>query len=347
MDCPHENGVNAIVFKPDNQNNEEMTLWTVGKDATAKLWVLKSNVWCCQYLFKFRGLGCQAAAWSPDGSVLAIAFQHIVAIFDKEGRIKTTLTTVNKQIDFQGLTFGQGIRQGFVLICYTKVHMHVWNLINFQQDVHTMSKGTEILNLLSDSVTGNIAVVTKQKSSKNVIKLMKPEDGSLLEEFEVSCTGGAVYGMYKNTRVLYFLENGGLIKFIGPKLMNEEFKTMSVEKPTFNFLSTKRSGYIPKEIRAETRAKRSDDINSLLAVPLHSVPKNSALALSFLNNRVRSLPKQRISGTQEQIQEKEAETPARITAKAEQLRQRFGFFEQMRVDQDVEKFSKSMRDFKK
>jgi len=351
VDSPHAKGINAVVLKPDNEYNDEMTVLTVGKDATAKLWILKSNVWCCQYLFEFRGLKCQAAAWSPDGSVLAIAFQHIVVIFDKEGRIRTTLTAVNKQTEFRGLTFGQGLRQGFLLACYTNVHIHVWNLINLRQDLHNISEGQEILNLISDPVTGNIAVVTKDSSAsspdKNFIKLMKLEDGSLLDEFKVSCTGGAVYGMYKNTQVLYFLQAEGLIKFIGPKLINEEIKTMTVEKPNNYFLATKRSGYIPKEIKAETRAKPSDDINSLLAVPLHSVPKNSALALSFLNNRVRSLPKQRLSGTLEQTQDLEAGTPAKFTAKADQLRQRFGFFDQTQIDQDVQKFSKSMMDFKK
>lgn len=62
-------------------------------------------------------------------------------------------------------------------------------------------------------------------------------------------------------------------------------------------------------------------------MPLHAVPNNASLVVSFLSNRVRGLPKTRIAGTIEQLERLEAQPTVNLTAKCERYRRMFGFSE--------------------
>ena len=140
--------------------------------------------------------------------------------------------------------------------------------------------------LLSDYQSGRLAVVTKRE-----IFFINIEDKSVKAEFtDLNCTGGAVFGYHKGDRNLFFLTYDGLLKMIGPKARKSQPDSIAAQN-TNHFLSTKRSAVTPSEIRAETKPTVADDINSLLAVPLHSVPANSSLSIPFLSNRIKALPK--------------------------------------------------------
>jgi len=307
VDCPHKNGVEEILFRPiTNSDNDEVTALTVGRDKAAKLWCLndEESSWSCQYSYQFRNLSCHTASWSCDGSVLAIAFSHIVAIFDKTARLRTTLTFAQpdgaKLENILNLTFCRGLNQGPYVACSTSSLVGVWNLITLKNTPSKLPKPTsQISNLVSDPKTGGLAVVCK-----NAISLVQPETGEILKTFlSVNCTGGAVYGTYKQENVLYFLTYDGLIKMIAPSNLatDENFSALPVKK-TNHFLNNRRSALKPKEILAESRVgQTADDINALLAVPLHAVPTNLALVSTFLTNRLRSIPKVKVRADNEDL----------------------------------------------
>jgi len=311
--CPHENGVDDILFRPlSNSDNDQVTALIVGRDKIAKLWTLneEESSWSCQYAFQFRNLNCHTAAWSCDGSVLAIAFNHIVALFDKTARLRTTLTfdqSDSAQVEnITSLAFCRGLNQGSYLACSTPSLVRVWNLITLKSTLAKLPKTpSPITNIVSDPHTGRLAVVCK-----NIISIIQPETGEAFAKFfATNCTGGAVYGTYKQENVLYFLTNDGLIKMIGPSNLatNEHFNALPVLK-TNNFLANRRSAVKPKEISAESRCESvADDINALLAVPLHAVPTNAAIVPTFLANRLRSIPKVKVSADNEYIKKEEDE----------------------------------------
>eukprot|EP00088_Acartia_fossae_P031144 TRINITY_DN3208_c0_g1_i1.p1 TRINITY_DN3208_c0_g1~~TRINITY_DN3208_c0_g1_i1.p1 ORF type:complete len:815 (+),score=79.54 TRINITY_DN3208_c0_g1_i1:51-2495(+) len=285
VNLPHKRGVKSLHFRPESVDND-VTVLSVGRDKSAKMWVLEDDkAWSCLYSFEFRGLDCQTGAWSRDGSVLAIAFGHVVAIFDRAGKLRTTLTVDEKTDNISCLVFGQGLNQGCYLACATSTTVCVWNLINLTQ-LYKSAQKSVVLNLASDYQSGRLAVITKRE-----ITFIKIEEGKVEAEFtDLNCTGGAVFGFHKGDRNLFFLTYDGLLKMIGPKAKKSQPDSIAPQN-TNHFLSTKRSAVTPSEIRAETKSTVSDDINSLLAVPLHSVPANSSLSIPFLANRIKSLPK--------------------------------------------------------
>lgn len=287
-------------------------------------------------MFQFRGLECNTAAWSTDGSVLVIAFQYIVAIFDKACQLKTTLTALDdKLVTINHLTFGQGLKQGLFLCATTSTMLCVWNLITLECKTTRLS--FVIKNLISDPKTGNLVAV-----GRDVIEYLRMGDFSTVAKFDGPFNGAAVFGMFKSTPVLYFINGKGLMKMIGYKLFTEEYNTMTVKKVN-HFLAARRSAFVPKEIEAESRKKTSDDINSLLAVPLHAVPSNTSLAVSFLTNRVRGLPKTRTAGTTEQLERLEAEPPVgRLAAKTAKYRAYLGFYETKQKPVNYDEFAKHL-----
>ncbi len=326
-------------FKPDNENSE-VSIISVGCDKACKLWVLQDgeegdSFWSCQYAFQFRNLECNTAAWSSDGSVLVIAFQHIAAIFNKACQLKTTLTVLDdKPVTINNLTFGQGLKQSVFLCATTSTMLCVWNLITLERKTTNLSFSSN--DLISDPRTGNLVVIAKEE-----LKFLRFDDFSTVAKFDGSFNGAAVFGMYKSTPVLYYMTSTGKLRMIGYKLFTEEFNTMSIKKVN-HFLAARRSAFVPKEIEAESRKKTSDDINSLLAVPLHAVPNNASLVVSFLSNRVRGLPKTRIAGTIEQLERIETQPTVNLAAKCERYRYMFGFSESNQQPADLNEFAKDL-----
>lgn len=290
VDTPHVGGAHSLEFQPMDGEDPPLLL-TVGYDKSAKVWTFKAAHWDCLYSLQFRDLPCQSGGWSVDGSVLAVAFSGIITLWDTQARLRTTLTINDKKEVITQIEFGKGIKHGAYLYACTDSALCVWDLLTIRKLWYVTLEG-ETLNITSDIVTGNLAVV-----SKDAIKILDPvEQKELITFSNVNATGGAVFGKYRNVDVLYFLTYNGLIKTIGPKLQklkNIHPKTTSVGT-THPLLAAHKSEVTPMEIVAETVRGTSEDLNALLTVPIHALPSTSALAPSFIAKRIRALPKSQV-----------------------------------------------------
>ena len=290
---PHTDGAHSLEFQPQEAGSTTPLLLTVGKDKATKVWTSKSSYWACLHSAVYRRLPCQTGRWSVDGSVFAVAFSHIVTLWNCEAELKAAITIPGSQAPIGNIEFGRGFECGTYLYATTDNLLCVWDLLSLRR-VWSVELDEEPLTLASEAASGNLAVVTK-----NTISILDSREKAVLAKFDdVNATGGAVYGRLAGANVLYFLTYTGLIKTIGRKSMRPELIPESGKPERANqianpLLSAQKKSAAPTEIMAETTSKADTDLMALLTVPLHAVPACSALAASFLSNRLAALPKLR------------------------------------------------------
>lgn len=86
---PHNGRITALAFQPGFLGNEWPCLVSIGQDLKFKMWRLaedadgnRRKTWTCDVAGDFRNLMPTALSFSEDGSLLAIAFQDIVTLWD-------------------------------------------------------------------------------------------------------------------------------------------------------------------------------------------------------------------------------------------------------------------------
>lgn len=98
---PHNDRVTALVFQPGLLGNENPCLVSIGRDHKFKIWRLvddtdiyrQKEAWTCDVAGDFRKLMPTALSFSDDGSLLAIAFQETVTLWDPmTATLSTTLS---------------------------------------------------------------------------------------------------------------------------------------------------------------------------------------------------------------------------------------------------------------
>lgn len=98
---PHHDRVTAMAFQPGLLGSEWPCLVSLGRDLKFKIWRLVDDTdiyrqkesWTCDIAGDFRKLMPTALSFSEDGSLLAIAFQETVTLWDPmTSNLNTTLT---------------------------------------------------------------------------------------------------------------------------------------------------------------------------------------------------------------------------------------------------------------
>lgn len=90
VDVPHFGMVTAMRFQPGQLGRESPCLVTIGEDFKFKIWRLvddtdiyrKKDAWTCEAAGEFRNLKPSTVSFSEDGSLLAIAFENIITLWD-------------------------------------------------------------------------------------------------------------------------------------------------------------------------------------------------------------------------------------------------------------------------
>ena len=303
VNSPHTSAVKLLKFQTSSVDKAPKLL-TCGNDGRAKVWELESAAWLCMYSLDFRGLDCVTGSWSADGSVLGLSFSHLVTLWSKQATLKTTLTIdSNNKSPVTCLEFGKGYFEKKYLYAANKDTLCVWDLLTLSR-VYSIPLTCAALNLVSDQVSGHLAVICKES-----IAILDTTNQRQVAKFEgVNSTGGAVYASFKNRRQLFFLTFDGLIRSIGPKVKSVvTAKNRLVEKPIHPLFIAKSAGTVTSEIAAEVRKPVCEDLDAILSVPLHALPSNSLLAPTFLANRILSLPKTQLPTSEANVGDTAAE----------------------------------------
>jgi len=290
VDSPHLAGVKSLSFQPSTSTSQPPMLLTVGGDSKAKLWQLASS-WSCVSCLTFRQLPAAAGGWSSDGTVVGVAFGHILTLWDTDSNLRTTLAVDDSTEPITSLVFGTNscLRQ---LYTTTSTSIVVWDLLTLSPEWTLPLSPSPHTTLIPCPTSPLLALVQKDS-----ITILSPTTKSTISTFQnTNCTGGAAWVPNKTSGCsLYFLTYSGQLTKIGLPTATIAKTPIQPAANVFQSLLTK-GGVAGKDNSSTpqfTRARIMQDIDALLSLPLHTVPPPSQLKTTLVRNRLIGLPKLR------------------------------------------------------
>jgi len=327
VDRPHIDGVISLSFRPGLKKIE---LLSCGKDGRVKVWQLSSctGSWNCSSCLTFRGMSTGAAGWSHDGTVVAVAFQHITTLWDQECRLRTSLADGGSEDPVVSLQFGRH-SSSRLLMTATPSTLITWDLLTLSPTWRlplTTSPSPTALHPCPSS--SRLAVI-----HKDLLLVLDPSTQTVLASLpSVNCTGAAVFAPNaaftpndpsQPRTCLYFINYSGVMKRVGPKLAVKRRKTPLVEQASV--LKTLIKGKdTERKVESWDKAGRNDDLEAFLSLPVNAVPAPSVLQNMMMKNRLLALPKLRKLGKIGQVQFEEND---RNSKKVERYKDIFKFNE--------------------
>ena len=124
----HEDDITFMKFI--EIQDDKVGILTCSKDKTAKLWVYEDEKWFPSKIFKHAALVPECGSQSYDGSILAIAFGSLIALYDLTDLSLMTILHSNLiEEPLHSLHFGQGFRSR-LLFSANAQGVFVWDLIS-------------------------------------------------------------------------------------------------------------------------------------------------------------------------------------------------------------------------
>ena len=155
---------------------DKVGILTCSKDKTAKLWVYEDEQWFPSKIFRHAALVPESGSQSTDGSVLAIAFGSLIALYDlTDLSLMTILHSNHVEEPYNSLHFGQGFRSR-LLFSANAQGVFVWDLISMGlvgkfkgENASIFSDKDQIIVKNSDGVFALDANLTSTKLSPGLV----------------------------------------------------------------------------------------------------------------------------------------------------------------------------------
>ncbi|KIY67198.1 WD40 repeat-like protein [Cylindrobasidium torrendii FP15055 ss-10] len=176
IDRPHgPNKVTDVAFSPAHVGSSMALLVTTGEDGDVRMWRLKQNkdqnaseFWVAQSTFDFRGHVPKHVSWSPDASLLAIAFPRHAILYDpittiQQCAIPTTELTEITSCHFIGST-------GRYLVIRSTQDFVVWDLIA-QKVILSRRHAAVIDQIIPNAFTDSFAIVSRVGKRTRVVTI--------------------------------------------------------------------------------------------------------------------------------------------------------------------------------
>ncbi|DBA03770.1 TPA: hypothetical protein N0F65_005660 [Lagenidium giganteum] len=129
VDAPHGTAtVSCMAFSPSSYND---CVVTADVDGEFKMWKKSADAssWHCQSVVKFRDEPISAVAFTADGSLLAVAYNHLLTLWDVGTNALRHVITSSDGSAIQQVVF-TGKTSPYVVL-KTGKEVQVWNLLNF------------------------------------------------------------------------------------------------------------------------------------------------------------------------------------------------------------------------
>ncbi|KAJ2595094.1 NET1-associated nuclear protein 1 [Coemansia sp. RSA 1722] len=142
VDSPHVRGVCALAFQPvprrKQGRGDGLLCVSTGRDGAFRVWELESReavgsteihyIWICRNTVRFRGLQPRSAAFSADGSTLAVAFGGYVTLWDSSTCTAPVCALVASAAtpNLSGVAFIGGSN---FLAAWSRNRLDVWNML--------------------------------------------------------------------------------------------------------------------------------------------------------------------------------------------------------------------------
>merc|ERR1719153_164704 len=302
VDSPHtEKDTSAVVelrFQPTSTTHLACSplLLSVGTDCRGKLWIRDSSTWRCSSSIQLRGLPATCGAWSVDGTILGIAFSHLVTLWDTDTRLRTTLSLDGSTEPISSLAFGCGA-QARLVFSVTSSKLVSWDLLNLSP-AWTLTLDSSPYTRLFPCPTSSLLALVQ----KDCVILVSSQTGEVIhKQQETNSSGGAAWLQDIKSvsgSALYFLTYSGQLQRLGSHYITSSHQTplQSVPSHLGSLLSAKGGTADNKTVIATkqwTTARQEDDIEAVLSLPLHALPPPSQLKMTLVRNRLLALPKLR------------------------------------------------------
>jgi len=336
VDTPHQAGVNLLSFQPSHSADIPMLL-SLGGDQ-AKLWELKSN-WSCASCMSFRHFPTGAGGWSSDGTVVGVAFGHIVTLWDSNSNLKATLHVEDDFDAVNNIVFGTN-RVVRHIYASTSSKVIVWDLLTMSLS-WTFSLTPSLCTSLHISPSASLLAIVQ----KDVVTMLDPLSKTVVKMFHnTNFTGGAAWiPKGHSSECLYLLTYEGQLTRIGPPVKSVRNTPIQPQKSVFQTLlskNEKRSLISDANNSLLTRSKTMHDIDSMLSLPLYTVPPPSQMRNILVKNRLIALPKLRRSKPVDNTEKSEDEEKQKIMSK---INNAFSFEQQESELLDLKSFCKLLK----
>ena len=179
----------SLSFQPSSSTSP--LLLSVGRDCRAKLWgksSTSSNSWTCVSSLQLRGLEASGGDWSEDGTVLGIAFEHLVTLWDTSSRLRSTLSVQGDNEKVVKICFGRAASARMVFAVSSSL-LTAWDLVSLAPAWSLALQPSVNANVLTCPTSPLVALVQKEQ-----VLLLNSANGSVEHRQEdANCTGGAVW----------------------------------------------------------------------------------------------------------------------------------------------------------
>ena len=276
VEFPHVSGVKSLSFQPSSSDSVVPMLVSLGCDKKAKLWQLEGGSWTCISCFTFRHRPVESGDWSSDGSVLALAFSHTVTLWSSEtSDLRTSLSVEGDQETITSLACGRNSSARYLYVT-TASKLVVWDMISLSPSwVLSLSPSTHSRVCQAPDMD-LLAVIQKEE-----IQVVSPLTKTRLASFpNTNCTGGAVWCAAS----LYFLCYDGSLGTITrdrPRLARQ-LAVNTDSSSSLAALLRSNTSHSERVQQPQTRGGSSHDIESLLTLPLHTLPPTHLLQQTLI-----------------------------------------------------------------
>ncbi|XP_065052953.1 WD repeat-containing protein 75-like isoform X1 [Rhopilema esculentum] len=181
-DGPHESKITSLRVRPEAEVSRfnQMAV-TTSADGKFKIWTFevpdsndmmgynKMNSWKCQYSCTFGSWPCGKAAFSEDGSLLAVIYSKVITLWDSElGSLRTRFYCPVQDQRFSNVIFGAGTSAPY-LLARTTHYLICWNLLSCSM---CWSLDLQVTCLTVDPFSGYVAVSAMKSGSKSRVFLL-------------------------------------------------------------------------------------------------------------------------------------------------------------------------------
>lgn len=135
VDHPHAAAITSLIFNPGQGKSGPMAI-TTSLDKTFRVWHLTTNLgasydenevaWTCRSVGMYRRDVPTSAAFSADGSILAVAFGSLITLWDPYQNSIHEVFAQPLNVPIRSLHF---IGESPYLLCATAGHIYVWNML--------------------------------------------------------------------------------------------------------------------------------------------------------------------------------------------------------------------------
>ncbi|XP_014664657.1 PREDICTED: WD repeat-containing protein 75-like isoform X2 [Priapulus caudatus] len=168
VDLPHMEKVNKLLFQPGSAVNTPLAV-TTSDDTKFKIWGLvddtdiyrERNCWACESCGYYKSSAATEAAFSDDGSLLAVVFDQMATLWTPENNaLKVALSIPGCQDNIRHVLFGNK-GAAHLLLSGTQTKLVVWNLLTFCIE---WCVELQVVALAGDPMSDLVAGITKDST---------------------------------------------------------------------------------------------------------------------------------------------------------------------------------------